>query len=382
MGLVSGFGIGAYFAKVTMSQLSIPFITLGLGVDDIFVIMATLKKVAAKHPTATTPHILGLTLEKAGTSITVTTLTNVVVFLVGVCAQTPFMVHYCVIAAACIFMTYCYVVTFFMAILALDERRILDRRNFLVPCIRHEMKLKTFNEKGETEVNRVAKGLEWIYGHVLLTKVGRVICIVPAICLVVNCVPHLFDVKQMFDLRSFFIRNTSQHDFLVGKAEQYPQMGHQAYIFLGQLNYSAELPKMLALTESVNAQTDVAYHVESWVRPFEQFVRTYYDRNVRELPLSDQEFKIFLNRFLHSTDGIAYRLFFIFESPLTCAEPASDVKMSMIPFRYRSFNESLKYVPAMDRLAKVVDNGNLTSGFSSVWSKSYYYWIPSGVSEN
>jgi Niemann-Pick C1 protein len=173
MALISGFGIGSTINFITFTQLSIPFIVLGLGVDDMFVIMAALAKIKQQNKHTSLPHIIGLSLQKAGTSITITSLTNVVVFLVGIQSQTPSLVAYCTTAAACIFMTYFYVVTFFVAIVTIDEQRIMDRRNFLIPCIQHKPCDDAVENQKEL-LNFSEKIIQWIYSNIILTKVGRV----------------------------------------------------------------------------------------------------------------------------------------------------------------------------------------------------------------
>lgn len=67
-------------------------------------------------------------------------------------------------------MTYIFVVTFFVAIFALDERRIEQRRNAFVPCVIHtEEQSKIWYQK-----NLMHTCLEYIYSNFILTKAGKV----------------------------------------------------------------------------------------------------------------------------------------------------------------------------------------------------------------
>lgn len=62
---------------------SLPFLLMGLGVDDIFVLMSCWRQVAGMNTGCTLPERMGLTLRHAGSSITVTSITDVVAFLIG-----------------------------------------------------------------------------------------------------------------------------------------------------------------------------------------------------------------------------------------------------------------------------------------------------------
>lgn len=80
------------------------------------------------------------------------------------------MQSFCIYAAICILMTYIFVVTFFVAIFALDERRIEQKRNAFVPCVIHtEEQSKIWYQK-----NLMHTFLEYIYSNFILTKVGKV----------------------------------------------------------------------------------------------------------------------------------------------------------------------------------------------------------------
>lgn len=66
---------------------SLPFLLMGLGIDDIFVIMASWQKVQNEHKSPndprTMPERMGMMLQMAGSSITITSFTDVVAFVIG-----------------------------------------------------------------------------------------------------------------------------------------------------------------------------------------------------------------------------------------------------------------------------------------------------------
>lgn len=66
---------------------------------------------------------------------------------------------------------YVFALTFVVAILALDERRIAAKRNSIIPCIIHET-----HDKGQLccELNLMHRTLKFVYSKFILTQPGKV----------------------------------------------------------------------------------------------------------------------------------------------------------------------------------------------------------------
>jgi predicted RND superfamily exporter protein len=62
---------------------ALPFLLLGIGVDDMFVIVACWRNLNLGNKEVSLPEKMGRTLQHAGVAITVTTATDVAAFLVG-----------------------------------------------------------------------------------------------------------------------------------------------------------------------------------------------------------------------------------------------------------------------------------------------------------
>ena len=102
--------------------------------------------------------LVGETLKHAGVAITITSLTDLVVFVVGAITvifemflrfkiipnfpffkkDLPALQSFCLYCAVGIFLVYIFQATFFTAFLALDLRRIRANRNSFLPCIKHK----------------------------------------------------------------------------------------------------------------------------------------------------------------------------------------------------------------------------------------------------
>eukprot|EP01071_Lankesteria_metandrocarpae_P008826 Lankesteria_metandrocarpae@DN5062_c1_g1_i5.p1 len=121
MGLVSGLGFICLlgFAFVP-TALICPFLVMGIGVDDMFVIV---NSYALAYTIEGARDRVVIAMTDSGLSITITTLTNLIAFTVGAFSPYLSIRNFCLFSAAGLFMGYVYVLTFFLAVLCLDAKR-------------------------------------------------------------------------------------------------------------------------------------------------------------------------------------------------------------------------------------------------------------------
>ncbi|KAJ9585968.1 hypothetical protein L9F63_020382, partial [Diploptera punctata] len=107
----------------------LPFLLLGIGVDNIFIIMQSLDNLKKEDRGEDVAERMGQVLRQAGVSITVTSLTDIVAFAVGTMTVMPFLRSFCVFASMGILFLYIFVILFFMSCLTIDERRLQQNRD-------------------------------------------------------------------------------------------------------------------------------------------------------------------------------------------------------------------------------------------------------------
>jgi Niemann-Pick C1 protein len=75
--------------------------------------------------------------------------------------------------------------------------------------------------------------------------------------------------------------------------------------------------------------------------------------------------------------GGQYQANFMFEKPLVCGEPSSDVRISAITFRFNKFVDRDEYLPAKKLIEKIVSESNITAESDHVflWAKIFGTWI-------
>jgi hypothetical protein len=196
LGLLVSYGLcsacGLFFAPL---HNVLPFLLLGIGIDDMFVIMQCWNCLTPTERKLPFPARFGKTMERAGVAITVTSLTDVVAFGVGGVTVLPALRSFCLFAAVGILATYFFQCTFFLAWMAIDQRRIESRRNGCCPCFVHE-EAGSEGACSQHSLMRVAfKG----FGQLLVKPTTKVIVILATAALAALAVLGNLRLRQDFD---------------------------------------------------------------------------------------------------------------------------------------------------------------------------------------
>lgn len=374
MGFVAGCGIvatiGVSYGPV---HTCLPFLLMGLGVDDIFVMMACYRKLHDTHANLPLAERMGLTLKHAGASITVTSLTDIVAFAVGSITVLPSLQSFCIYAAFGVLMMYLFVITFYVAIFTLDERRIAARRNSFLPWVVHDEK----STRLWCHYDLMHRALNTVYSKVILTKLGKTVIILTVVIMTGLNIQNLLKLRQKFDPQWFIPDDTYYSKFVVKTREQFPNNGYEAMLLFGSYNYTAELKDLLHLTHELENRTDILHTVNSWPVAFQDFVHTYYDKDIGEDVLTDSKFREYLSKFLFSNDGGRYQMNFKFASKLTCGEPAPNITVTTIDFKFKPFTEREEYIPAKYAVESILSHYQFTTGdqYRTLWAKIFGNWV-------
>ena len=115
MGVVTSFGIAAYLG-VFYSQMNqlLPFLMLGVGIDDMFVIMQAFDNLDKVEREEQLGRKLGLTMKNAGVAITITSVTDFVAFGIGASTILPTLRSFCIFAAVGIIVIFFFQVCFLL----------------------------------------------------------------------------------------------------------------------------------------------------------------------------------------------------------------------------------------------------------------------------
>lgn len=289
----------------------------------------------------------------------------------------PSLESFCIYAAVGVLIMYLLVCTFVVAILTLDERRIEQRRNSFVPCVRHDAN----GAKLCCTPKLMERALRTLYTRVIFTTPGKLIVVLSVIGCAAYSTQGLLRLEQRFDPAWFIPERTYLSHYMRSQERYYPDIGYEASIFLGAVNYTEEMPKLLRTVELFENRTDLVQDVDAWVEPFREFVVLHYGQDIANETLSDDLWHEYLSKFLYSNAGGRYQANFIFERPLRCGQPTARITASTIPFRHRRFAVRNEYVHAMHSVERIVDGMHVHSGdaVATVWGRIYGNWITDEV---
>ena len=107
----------------------LPFLMLGIGIDDMFVLVQSYENLTKEELKLSLEERFGKALSYAGMAVSVTSVTNIVAFMLGATTVIPALRSFCLFCSIGILAIFIYTLTFFTACMVLDQRRIDERRD-------------------------------------------------------------------------------------------------------------------------------------------------------------------------------------------------------------------------------------------------------------
>jgi len=135
--LITGIGLVSWTGVQWSAEMPLcTFLCLGLGFDDCYLLTFDFNRLP---PDLTTKERIQSAMHMAGTSISLTSITDLFAFIIGtgfgLTVNFPVMTNFCLYGAACIFFLWLYMIIMFTAFLGLDARRQAARRWDILCCI-------------------------------------------------------------------------------------------------------------------------------------------------------------------------------------------------------------------------------------------------------
>ncbi|XP_043686569.1 NPC1-like intracellular cholesterol transporter 1 isoform X1 [Vespula pensylvanica] len=351
---------------------SLPFMLLGLGVDDLFVMMASWEQIHSfeENRKKILHERIGLTLGHAGSAICITSFTDVVAFIIGASTILPSLQSFCIYAAVGVLVTFLLQITFFVAFFTLDAKRIEEKRNGIIPCIVHENHVTKIVDPNKALSTKL---IDRLYSKVVLTLPGKFIIILITIITASAGSVGSYRLEQWFDPIWFLPKGTHLNDYIAARHQYFSQKGHSAYVFIGNIDYPSEFSKIMTLTSNLKNLSSVE-KIESWPDHFANFVKKFYQADLTKDDIKQEDFQRYLSKFLFSRAGGKYQMNFRFNGKLKCGENAPPILIATIEFFFRKFSGPHEWIPAMDDTKKIARETGI-DGFVTIWSKMFSTWV-------
>ena len=141
MGVGSCYGLCSTLGLIfTPTHSILPFMLLGIGIDDMFIIVQSYDSIIKQELSRGKGHHekMGLAMQHAGVAITITSVTDLMAFCVGASTVIPALRSFCLYAACGILFVFLFMVTFFFSWFCQDTLRANALRDSCCCCWVHD----------------------------------------------------------------------------------------------------------------------------------------------------------------------------------------------------------------------------------------------------
>lgn len=275
LSILTGYGmvfiIGIPFTSMT--QL-LPFVIFGIGLDDAFIMSGAFERT---DPNKDPVERIQDTIEDVGLSVTVTTLTSTLAFTLGTISSIPAIYWLCQYAAPTIAIVFVYQLTFFVACIVLDERRVMQNRRDCCTWITVSVEdeetdvPETPVEHGPSRVQLFMRS----YANILLKPVSKILSLAFFLGLLVGSALSVTNLTQEFKFTDVLPADSYLTDFQNAR-DAYRTRGVIApYVYFRFVDQS--LPEiqeqmLVYVDELANMSTVAGLPELFWLRDFQSFV--------------------------------------------------------------------------------------------------------------
>eukprot|EP00092_Neocalanus_flemingeri_P023513 GFUD01025500.1.p1 GENE.GFUD01025500.1~~GFUD01025500.1.p1 ORF type:complete len:1021 (+),score=134.31 GFUD01025500.1:157-3219(+) len=354
MGMILGYGLCSLFGLFySAAHTVIPFILLGIGIDNIFVITQTFNTLETTSTPAPLAERFGQTMKHAGVAVSVTTFTDVIAFFVGSNTVLPGLQSFCIYAAVAIFAIYALQVTHFVAWFSLDVRRQNAHRDGCLCCYTH----KNFKSYEFSKGSLLNKAFAYI-GVLITKKLVQALILILTAGFLVGGIWGALSLTQEYQPEWLLPPESEIAKWFSIKEQYFPSNGEPGFIMIKQIDIAREFGEIEHLVDQL-AAPDQKWNIEKispWHPAFRDYVNKFKKTNdsFETLIRNETYFRDKFTQFLYSPRGGIFQPNFWFSEPLKCGEPAPDVLLQAISYSHKRFERSGQWIPAMRKVQQVV----------------------------
>ncbi|KAA0184825.1 hypothetical protein HAZT_HAZT005391 [Hyalella azteca] len=371
MALLSSYGICSAMGIMYSPVNSIlPLLLIGLGVDDMFIIVSTwdtdteeLANAGKGHEDDDLVAKAGRTMRHAGVAITATSLTDVTAFAIGATTELPALQSFCAYASVGIMIVYILQSSFFLAWLTFDEKRLRQKRNGLLWFLTH----KDWKPSHCSKVDILNRMFKW-YGEFLM-KVRYLVLIVSGVLFIGSIIATTY-LKQEFNPNWFVPRDSYLADYFTTYKTYFSKEGAHSFFFFANDGMAANLPQLIDFNSALQHANSVL-NVHGWFNLFKTYVELNGELSNRTW--NEDFFSEAISLFLYTPTGGAYRNDLVFDGEVECNVSAPPLKYFRIPFKHRPADTPVQQQEATSEINSLLTRFSLP-GFQGTWSEAYSIW--------
>ena len=380
MGIGTGVGITSAlgFPYIPLHAM-LPFVCLGIGIDDMFVIVQCLHNIDSRDVgELSIEEKMGITLKHAGVAITVTSLTDMFAFGVGAVTILPGLQAFCISCAFAIGAIYLLQASWFVACLSLDEKRIKEKRSAFCPtCIQYPDNW----EPSQSSQKQFAKRMMSHYARLLSSQIYKIFILFVTLSACGFGLWGAINMRTKFDPSLLLPPHSYLLDWIRTHRLDFPADGWGSDIYTGPINPQLDLPYLDSMINDMMDLTKgddgVLKGVDSWWMSFKSYMDTSknikHSSNFSDDGYNPENFSLDLSNFLFSQSGAKYKTNILLDGDLICNSPAPPILATKTGFQYDRFSGPTEHAPARRKVEQVMESSHLSSR-TFTHSKIYAAW--------
>lgn len=269
--LTTGLALGACFGISSATGMFfgpvhqiLPLLIIGIGIDDCFHITRAADE-AFSRPDAVEKSLrlkVALALSQSGSAITVTSFTNVVVFLLSAISRLPALRFFALWAAIGVFAAWALSITFYTACVTLDFRRSQAKRRDCCPCFPPVQEVKELNW-----FKRPAGGFSRFFanqfGPLILNRYVRIVLLVLFAGLFAACAYGTSQLYLKFRFAFFYPSGSAQREYQDVIDENF-ELGDTTNIYVRDVDLSTTENQLRLLRLCATGSGDIAQN--EWIQ--------------------------------------------------------------------------------------------------------------------
>ncbi|KAJ6224071.1 hypothetical protein RDWZM_002616 [Blomia tropicalis] len=294
LAVVAAFGLCVYCGiEMIGINLAAPFLMLGVGMDDAFVLLAAWRRTSTSM---TVSERMGHTYAEAAVSITITSLTNFISFMIGIITPFPSVRIFCIYTSVAVLFTYAYHITFFGGLMAYFGK--VERNNLhgmiCVPVVPKSLavekgfffRLLCTGGRNPSSPDHPKDNKEHMmivfFRDVLATALNRpIIKLLVILCFLVYLLIGIYGcsvIKEGLDRRKLSRDDSYSVQFYDNEDKYFREYPYRIQIVINEtMNYAdpkvqQQIEDMLVKFESSPFISDNRLMTESWLRAYLTFL--------------------------------------------------------------------------------------------------------------
>lgn len=268
LSIVAGFGISCVVGAIPNSLvLILPFIVIGIGVDDAFVVTGAFDR----QEDDDIPSRMQKAYDDVGMSITLTSLTDAFAFFFGALSRLPAVSNFCYFATFTLLVVFILHITLYPAFLTLDARRQEAQRMDCLFCIKVS---ETTPGRGVYEL--LAHGMKNKFAPFLTHDVSRIAIIAFFACLFGISVYGITAIDRTFYLIDLAPDDHYFRQYVINENTYFPLLAFSVSIVHTDVDFASEIVQRDIETQASLVENHVFSRTPmSWYQEF----RTYAKAN-------------------------------------------------------------------------------------------------------